>query len=110
METNLPCSTESSGNPPLDNQSYEMIGFSLHGVLKSCYCDLIKLRTDSHLGNSLDVKHIFRMQKNVNSKNDNSNAKPMLVLKFKENFIEIRWRPLVNESLVDTTSIFSCER
>src|SRR3954471_5438048 len=83
-----------------------MISFYSSEFSSLLYFDMIKLLTDSHHGNFLDVKHIFCMQKNVNSKNDNSNAKPMLVLKFVKTFYEMRLRPLVTESLVDTTSIF----
>src|SRR3954463_462635 len=86
-----------------------MISFYSLEFSSLSYFDMIKLLTDSHFGNFLEVKHMFCMQKNVNSKNDNSNAKPMLVLKFKETFYEMRLRPLVNGSLVDTISILHME-
>src|SRR3954467_14685089 len=44
---------------------------------------------------SLMFKQMFCMQKNVNYKNENSNTKPMIVLKFKT-FYEMRLQPLVN--------------
>ena len=60
--------------PPDFIDSLETIGFWFDEVIKSLFFDKIKLFTDVHCVNSLDVKQLFYKRKNVYYENDNSNA------------------------------------
>src|SRR3954462_13095565 len=82
-----------------------MISFYSSEFSSLLYFSMIKFFTESHHRDFLDVKHMFCMQKNVNSKNDNSNAKPMLVLKFKTFFYAMSWPTLMNVKRAYNTNI-----